>query len=90
MQDGGELYISTCLKTDNILAVEFRDTGVGFTPENAELLFEPFFTTKENGTGLGLAICKDIIERRRGQITAENASQRGSIFTIYLPLESNS
>lgn len=86
MPNGGELSISTHTAADNIAMVEFRDTGTGFPSENAEAIFEPFFTTKSKGTGLGLAICKDIIERYHGRITAENAPQGGSIFTVYLPV----
>jgi two-component system NtrC family sensor kinase len=91
MPDGGELHISTCLATDNTIVAEFRDTGCGFAPEHAEAIFEPFFTTKEKekGTGLGLAICKDLIEKYEGRITAHNAPQGGSIFTVYLPLRNN-
>lgn len=87
MPDGGQLHISTRLAADNTVIVEFRDTGAGFSPENANVIFEPFFTTKDKGkgTGLGLAICKDIIERYNGRITAENAPEGGSIFTVYLP-----
>jgi len=88
MPDGGKLSISTCLTADDTAAAEFRDTGVGFAPENAEAIFEPFFTTKDKGrgTGLGLAVCKDIVERYRGRIAAENAPGGGSIFTVYLPV----
>ena len=87
MPDGGELRISTSLSADNMIVVKFRDTGTGFPLKNSEAIFEPFFTTKEmgKGTGLGLAICRDIIEGHDGRITAENASDGGSIFTIYLP-----
>jgi signal transduction histidine kinase len=87
MPNGGELRISTSLSADNMIVVKFRDTGTGFPLENSEAIFEPFFTTKEmgKGTGLGLAICRDIIEGYNGRITAENAPDGGSIFTIYLP-----
>jgi len=87
MPQGGELHISTRLAKDNTVVAEFRDTGNGFAPENAEMMFEPFFTTKEKGTGLGLAICRDIVDRYHGRITAENAPQGGSIFTVCLPLD---
>ena len=88
MPDGGELTISTRLESNNTILIEFRDTGSGFDPKDKEVLFEPFFTTKDKGkgTGLGLSICRDIIERYQGRITAENATETGSIFTIYLPL----
>jgi len=74
--------------TDDTLTIIFCDNGPGFAPENAEAIFEPFFTTKTNGkgTGLGLAICKDIIEKYNGRITAENAPDSGSVFTVHLPL----
>ena len=90
MPDCGQLHISTRLTADNIIVAEFRDTGSGFAPEIAEVMFEPFFTTKDKGTGLGLAICRDIIEKYHGRITAENAPQGGSIFTVYVPLASSS
>jgi PAS domain S-box-containing protein len=83
----GKLTITTKLIQDNV-EIEFRDTGPGFAPENAQAIFEPFFTTKNRGrgTGLGLAICKDIVEKYNGRISAENAPGGGSIFTVYLPL----
>ena len=87
MPNGGELRISTSLASDNTIVAELRDTGTGFPPESTEAIFEPFFTTKEGGkgTGLGLAICRDIIESYHGRITAQNAPDGGSIFTVHLP-----
>jgi signal transduction histidine kinase len=88
MEQGGTLAVSTHLAPDRTVMVEFRDTGPGFPPEHAETIFEPFFTTKgrTRGTGLGLAICRDIIERYPGRITAKNAPEGGSIFTIIITL----
>jgi PAS domain S-box-containing protein len=88
MPQSGELRIATRLAPDNTLIAEFHDTGCGLIPENTEKIFEPFFTTKERdkGTGLGLAVCKDIVERHGGHITARNAPDGGSIFTVSLPL----
>jgi len=87
MPNGGELKIATRSAADSTIVVEFRDTGTGLPPDT-EAIFEPFFTTKANGkgTGLGLAICRDIMENIHGRITAENAPDRGSIFTVYLPV----
>jgi len=88
MPDGGRLYISTRVTQDNSIAVEFRDTGKGFDPANAEAIFQPFFTTKQPGcgTGLGLAISRDIVERYQGRITAGNVPSGGSVFAVYLPI----
>lgn len=87
MPDGGELIISTRPTEDDAIVVEFRDSGKGLPPEDAQAIFQPFYTTKDKGrgTGLGLAICKDIIESYDGRITAGNAPDGGSIFTVYLP-----
>jgi signal transduction histidine kinase len=87
MPNGGELRISTRSTAEDAIAVEFRDTGTGL-PADTDVIFEPFFTTKADGkgTGLGLAICRDIIESHHGRITAENAPDGGSIFTVYLPV----
>lgn len=92
MPDGGELIISTRQLINDTIAVEFQDTGPGLPPVDPKAIFEPFFTTKgrDNGTGLGLAICRDIIESYRGRITAENAPGGGSLFTVYLPVASQS
>ncbi len=87
MPQGGQLKISTRLVEDGAIAVVFHDTGTGLPTENTDVIFEPFFTTKDKGTGLGLAICKDIIEGYGGRITAEIAPKKGSIFTVYLPVE---
>ncbi|UCG46088.1 MAG: PAS domain-containing protein [Phycisphaerales bacterium] len=88
MPGGGELRITTRLEGDSTAVVEFRDTGPGFEPADAEAIFQPFFTTKQTGkgTGLGLAICRDIIEGYHGRITADNCPNGGCAFTVCLPV----
>lgn len=87
MPDGGALEISARTESSGEVVVEFRDTGHGFDPQQADMLFEPFFTTRTGGTGtgLGLAICKDLVERHGGRITAQNRPLRGSVFRVVLP-----
>lgn len=90
MQGSGSLTISID-QSDTAWILSFRDTGPGFDPASTEALFQPFYTTKApgRGTGLGLAICKDILERLGGSISAVNAPEGGSIFTVTLPLRDN-
>lgn len=88
MPDGGELIISTRQVKNDLIVVEFRDTGPGLPAGDPEAIFEPFFTTKDKGTGLGLSICRDIVASYGGRITAENAPEGGSLFTVYLPVTS--
>jgi two-component system sensor histidine kinase AtoS len=87
MADGGKLEIVAAVDSNGDVSVEFRDSGHGFDPADAEALFEPFFTTKtqNKGTGLGLAICRDLVARHGGHITAANRDVAGSVFTVYLP-----
>ena len=87
MPDAGTLAVTTRL-VDNQAVIRFEDTGVGL-PEEIDRIFEPFFTTKDpgKGTGLGLAICKDIIEKYGGKIVPQRRADRGSVFTVRLPLQ---
>ena len=65
-----------------------RDDGVGMPPEILNTRFEPFFTTKERGRGLGLglAISRQIVERHQGHIEVKSQPERGTVFTITLPM----
>ncbi len=74
-------------------AFEVKDTGIGMSEEQADKLFEPFVqadlsTTRQyGGTGLGLAITKRFCEMMGGSIELESELDRGSIFTVYLPVQ---
>lgn len=72
-----------------LLRIHVQDTGVGIARENLGRLFEPFFTTKKNGTGLGLAISQRIAHEHHGAIRAQSEANRGSTFSISLPLFSS-
>ena len=69
------------------ITLTVADSGPGMTPEIRDQVFEPFFTTKgKQGTGLGMPIVKSIVEAHRGVIECRSAPDRGTVFTIYLPL----
>jgi signal transduction histidine kinase len=67
------------------LLISVSDTGVGFPPEQADLIFRAFFTTKDSGTGMGLPISRSIIESHGGRLWAAGASGRGATFQFTLP-----
>ncbi|MFZ5448816.1 MAG: two-component system sensor histidine kinase NtrB [Thermodesulfobacteriota bacterium] len=86
MPQGGEIAITSRVRGPNV-EITVSDSGVGMPPEVASSIFQPYFTTKETGTGLGLAICQSIMQEHGGCIFAESAPDRGSTFTLQLPLE---
>jgi signal transduction histidine kinase len=85
MGANGALTVSTEI-TGGQLRIQIRDTGTGVAPENLKRLFEPFFTTKKDGTGLGLAISQRIVLEHGGTITAQSENNKGSTFSISLPV----
>ncbi|HTF20860.1 MAG TPA: ATP-binding protein, partial [Chryseolinea sp.] len=67
-----------------------RDNGIGFDQQFADKIFQAFsrLNSKDRyeGTGLGLSLCKKIVERHHGTISATGEENKGSSFTIVLPL----
>jgi PAS domain S-box-containing protein len=86
----GEIDISIRLKeqTDNdvLIYCAVRDTGIGLTQEQMELLFQSFSqadastTRKFGGTGLGLVIAKQLAELMGGEVGVESEPDKGSTF----------
>jgi PAS domain S-box-containing protein len=79
-----QLVVATIVRAS---AVEFnvQDSGVGSAPEDLKRLFEPFFTTKPHGVGMGLSICAQIVSAHKGQLLAENNTDRGMTWRCLLP-----
>ncbi|MBM4328944.1 MAG: PAS domain S-box protein [Deltaproteobacteria bacterium] len=93
MPSGGELRVASRLESvSEVVAVEIQDTGVGIKPEHLDKIFDAFFTTKKEvkGVGLGLSVCYGFIREHGGRIDVESEPGKGTKFTIYLPVNSNS
>ncbi len=84
-----------CKKVTNStvqIQVAVSDTGIGISKDQQAHLFESFrqadstTTRKYGGTGLGLAISKQLIELMGGDISLHSQPEKGSKFTIRLPL----
>jgi PAS domain S-box-containing protein len=76
------------LEPGNYIEIKVSDTGLGIAPEIIGSIFEPYFTTKGpgEGTGLGLSVVHGIIESCGGKITVDSKLEKGTTFTIYLPI----
>ena len=76
-------------KFDELVSIQVIDNGKGIEAHNIPRIFEPKFTTKTSGMGLGLGIIKNIIENYKGTITFETEIEKGTTFTVTLPLIKN-
>ncbi len=78
----------------NFLRIDIRDTGIGISPENIDIIFErfkqadPSVSRKYGGTGLGLPISKNLAGLMGGMITAQSEPGKGSVFSVLLPFRS--
>ena len=91
MTDGGILSIIVSKeKRTNFISIQIRDTGCGIPEHILGSIFNPFFTTKptSKGTGLGLSVSKGIIENHGGYIDVESMVDKGTTFTVRLPIVS--
>jgi len=70
----------------NQVELSVTDTGVGMTPEALARCFDPYWSTKKGGTGLGLATTRRIVEEHDGVIHVVSEPNRGTSFSIVLPL----
>jgi len=83
----GQITLTTWQPSDDVVAVECRDTGIGIPEASLKDIFKPFFTTKTvgKGTGLGLYLSHEIIRRHNGQIHVTSEEGRGTVVTVELP-----
>jgi len=81
---------------DNEILFYTKDTGIGISENDKELIFERFGQVNETyarnttGTGLGLAISKNIVELLDGQIWFDSIENIGTTFYFKIPVEYSS
>jgi signal transduction histidine kinase len=72
--------------------IEVEDTGQGISIEHLPHLFQRFYRIESarsrpaGGTGLGLSIALAIVRGHHGWIDVESAPDRGTTFSVWLPL----
>jgi two-component system, cell cycle sensor histidine kinase and response regulator CckA len=101
MPDGGDLRLSVeqlhlghrdtaplpGMAAGDWARITVSDNGTGISAASLPQIFEPFFSTKgPRGSGLGLAQVYGIVKQHNGYIDVQSAEDRGTTFTIYLPM----
>jgi len=96
-QEGGEIRLMITenpMDADTIgMRFVVADNGIGMSPEFLECIFKPFERAEDSrmsqvtGTGLGLAITKSIVDMMGGSIRVESRKNKGSRFTVDIPLK---
>lgn len=74
---------------DKEIKIEITDDGNGISLKDLPHVFERFYMGDNGKSGLGLSITKEIIEKHKGKVIAENTDS-GARFTIFLILPGNS
>lgn len=88
-----KVNITEKLEPVHCAIITVSDNGIGIPESSQAKVFERFFRVdksrnkKTGGTGLGLAIVKHAAEYHGGNISLESTPEKGSTFTIVLPLE---
>jgi len=92
----GEICVNL-MKKENVVELSIKDTGIGITQGEMDMLFTRFGKLERfgegyeyidiQGTGLGLYISKEIIDSHEGEIRAESEGRnKGSTFIVKLPI----
>ncbi len=93
-QGGGKVTV-TLRKSNNEAIIRVIDTGIGIAPADQQRIFDRFYRVERSrtrsrvyggGTGLGLAIALTIIKAHGGSIELESELNKGSTFTVHIPL----
>jgi CheY-like chemotaxis protein len=95
MEGRGLLRVNTKWKKHadkKFIVIEIEDTGKGIEEELKSKIFEPYFSTKEDcsNLGMGLYLVDRVIKEHGGFIEIESEKEKGTKFSLYMPVHSTS
>lgn len=77
-------------KLESFLKIDIIDNGIGIDEENISNIFKRFFRERKvhniEGVGIGLYLSKNIIENQNGYIKVKSKVNKGTTFSVFLPL----
>ncbi|KAA3877447.1 response regulator, partial [Bacteroides ovatus] len=96
-EEGGEIktILSTYLQNGHIyLSIIISDTGKGIASEDLDKIFTRFYTNQHwvssETNGIGLSLTKDLLELHHGTISVESEIEKGTSFTVIIPIDKES
>ena len=99
--EGGHVEIEYSANQENKkVYIKIKDDGIGIPGDKLDLIFEPFYEVQNvinhmtsktefmgGGIGLGLTLAKEIFESHKGELLLESEENKGSVFTVVLPIQ---
>ena len=90
-----DLITSAVRPETSWIALQVADSGIGIPEKDCKRIFDEFEQVNagprgdsmRRGTGLGLSISRRLARLLGGDITVESELGRGSIFTVWLPVD---
>jgi hypothetical protein len=84
----------TSEEIDNKLVIQIADQGRGIPPEDLPHVFDRFYRARNSrsntaGNGLGLYLARYFVELHNGSLEVESVLDKGSTFTVRLPMDLN-
>jgi len=93
-QAGGKIILH--LKQDaQDLSIKIKDNGIGIPSGELTHIFDRFYqvdtsaTRQGEGTGIGLALTKELVNLMKGTIRVSSIPEKGSEFTVRIPISRN-